>query len=46
MVDLHKAIPNSELLLVNHAPYEVQFTHPWIVGPQVLDFLARNPGAL
>lgn len=44
MVDMRKAIPNSELLLVNHAPHEVQFTHPWIVGPQVLDFLARNPG--
>ncbi len=44
MVDMKKAIPNSELLLVNRAPHEVQFTHPWIVGPQVLDFLARNPG--
>jgi pimeloyl-ACP methyl ester carboxylesterase len=44
MVDMRKAIPHAELLLVNHAPHEVQFTHPWIVGPQVLDFLARNPG--
>ena len=44
MVDMQKAIPNAELLLVNHAPHEVQFTHPWIVRPQVLDFLARNPG--
>jgi pimeloyl-ACP methyl ester carboxylesterase len=44
MVDMRKAIPNSELLLVNHAPHEVQYSHPWIVGPQVLDFLARHPG--
>lgn len=43
MVDMQKAIPHAELLLVNNAPHEVQFTHPWIVGPQVLDFLARNP---
>ncbi|MFN8590088.1 MAG: alpha/beta hydrolase [Thermomicrobiales bacterium] len=44
MVDMQKAIPHAELLLVNHAPHEVQYTHPWIVGPQVLDFLARNSG--
>jgi hypothetical protein len=31
------------LLIVNHAPHEVQHTHPWIVGPQVMDFLARYP---
>lgn len=43
MVDMQRAIPRSELLLVNNAPHEVQFTHPWIVGPQVRDFLARNP---
>lgn len=46
MVDMTKAIPNSELLLVNHAPHVVQHTHPWIVGPQVLDFLARHPGTV
>jgi pimeloyl-ACP methyl ester carboxylesterase len=44
MVDMQKAIPNAELLLINHAPHEVQYTHAWIVGPQVLDFLARHPG--
>ena len=43
MVDMKRAIPNAELLLVNNAPHEVQHTHSWIVGPQVLDFLARNP---
>ena len=44
MVDMQRAIPNAELLLINNAPHVVQHTHPWIVGPQVLDFLARNPG--
>jgi pimeloyl-ACP methyl ester carboxylesterase len=44
MVDMQRAIPNAELMLINNAPHEVQHTHPWIVGPQVLDFLARNPG--
>jgi len=43
MTDMRRAIPNAELLIVNHAPHEVQHTHPWIVGPQVLDFLARHP---
>lgn len=42
MVDMQKAIPNAELLIVNHAPHTVQNSHPAIVGPQVLDFLARN----
>jgi pimeloyl-ACP methyl ester carboxylesterase len=45
MVTMRKCIPKSELLIVNHAPHEVQYTHGWIVGPLVLDFLARNPGA-
>jgi pimeloyl-ACP methyl ester carboxylesterase len=43
MTDMRRAIPTSELLIVNHAPHEVQHTHPWIVGPQVMDFLARHP---
>jgi pimeloyl-ACP methyl ester carboxylesterase len=42
MVDTKQTIPNAELLIVNHAPHVVQFTHPWIVGPQVLDFLDRH----
>jgi len=45
MVDMQKTIPNAELLLVNQAPHEVQYTHDWIVGPQVLDFLTRHPEA-
>ncbi|MCA9878686.1 MAG: alpha/beta hydrolase [Thermomicrobiales bacterium] len=44
MVDLQRAIPRAELLLINNAPHVVQHTHAWIVTPQVLDFLARNPG--
>lgn len=43
MTDMRRAIPHAELLIVNHAPHEVQHTHPWIVGPQVMDFLARYP---
>ena len=43
MTDMKRAIPHAELLIVNHAPHEVQHTHSWLVGPQVLDFLARHP---
>ena len=43
MTAMRRHVPHSELLIVNHAPHEVQHTHPWIVGPQVLDFLARHP---
>lgn len=42
MVNMQKAVPHAELLIVNHAPHVVQYTHPWIVGPQVLDFLDRH----
>ena len=44
MVGLKRNIAGAELLIVNHAPHEVQHTHPWLIGPQVLDFLARHPG--
>ena len=44
MAAMKRAIPGAELLIVNHAPHEVQHTHPWIVGPQVLEFLTRHPG--
>jgi pimeloyl-ACP methyl ester carboxylesterase len=44
MVTMRKRIPTSELLIVNKAPHEIQFTHAWIVGPVVVDFLARYPG--
>ena len=45
LVDVRKAIPNVELLLIDHAPREVRYTHSRIVGPRGLDFLERNPEA-
>lgn len=44
MMDMRQHITHSELLIVNDAPHEVQHTHPWIVGPRVLEFLERHPG--
>jgi pimeloyl-ACP methyl ester carboxylesterase len=44
MVDMRKAIPNSEMLIINNAGHVVQHTHPQIIGPVVLDFLARHSG--
>ena len=44
MITMRKCIPVSELLIVNNGPHEIQHTHGWIVGPVVLDFLARYPG--
>ena len=44
MVTMRKCIPTSELLIVNNGPHEIQHTHAWIVGPVILDFLARYPG--
>jgi pimeloyl-ACP methyl ester carboxylesterase len=44
MVGMKRNIPTSELLIVNHAPHEIQHSHAWIVGPVVMDFLARYPG--
>jgi pimeloyl-ACP methyl ester carboxylesterase len=42
MVGMKRNIPVSELLIVNHAPHEIQHSHAWIVGPVVMDFLARH----
>jgi pimeloyl-ACP methyl ester carboxylesterase len=44
MVTMRRCIPTSELLIVNNGPHEIQHTHAWIVGPIVMDFLARYPG--
>jgi hypothetical protein len=41
MTGMKRNIPTSELLIINHAPHEIQHTHSWIVGPVVLDFLER-----
>jgi pimeloyl-ACP methyl ester carboxylesterase len=45
MTEMKRAIPGAELLIVNHAPHEVQHTHAWLVGPQVLEFLERRGAA-
>lgn len=42
MVGMKRNIPVSELLIVNHAPHEIQHSHAWIVGPVVMDFLSRH----
>lgn len=44
MVAMKRAIPGAEWLIINHAGHIPQHSHPAIVGPQVLDFLARHPG--
>jgi pimeloyl-ACP methyl ester carboxylesterase len=41
MTNMKRNIPNSELLIINHAPHEIQHTHPSIVGPVVMEFLER-----
>jgi len=41
MTAMKRNIPNSELLIINHAPHEIQHTHAWIVGPVVMEFLER-----
>lgn len=42
MVDMQVAIPRGGLLRVNHPQHEWRSTPPWIVRPQVLQFLTRN----
>lgn len=42
MIAMKRNIPNAEWLIVNHAGHTVQHEHPEIVGPRVLDFLARQ----
>ena len=42
MVTMRRCIPTSELLIVNNGPHEIQHTHAWMIGPVVLDFLARH----
>lgn len=45
MVTMRHAVPHSELLIVNNAGHTVHDTHPHIVGPVMLDFLARHTSA-
>jgi pimeloyl-ACP methyl ester carboxylesterase len=42
MIAMKRNIPNAEWLIVNHAGHTVQHSHPEIVGPRILDFLARH----
>jgi pimeloyl-ACP methyl ester carboxylesterase len=42
MHDMRKAIPNSEMLTINNADHLIHYTHPQIVVPIMLDFLARH----
>jgi pimeloyl-ACP methyl ester carboxylesterase len=42
MATMKREIPAAEWLIVNHAGHPVQFEHPEIVGPRILDFLRRN----
>ncbi len=42
MIDMRQSIPSSEMLIINNAGHEVQYTHPQIVGPAILDFFERN----
>lgn len=42
MLAMRRAIPSSEMLIINNAEHVIQHTHANIVGPQVLDFLARH----
>jgi pimeloyl-ACP methyl ester carboxylesterase len=42
MVTMKREIPNAEWLVLNDSGHPVQFEHPEIVGPRVLDFLRRS----
>ncbi len=48
MLEMRRNIPRSEMLILNHADlgvggnHTVQHTRPEIVGPAMLEFLARH----
>ena len=50
MLKMRRAIPRSEMLILNHAGmdgldnHRVQFTRAVVVGPVMLEFLARHSG--
>lgn len=46
MLRMRSHIPRAEMLIINHAGHSIQQTHPHIVGPVVLDFLARQGSSL
>jgi len=41
MLEMRQNIPISEMLIVNNAGHDIQYTHPHIVGPVIMDFLER-----
>jgi hypothetical protein len=51
MLEMRRAIPNSEARFLNHAGldgldnHRVQHTRADVVGPVFLDFLARHAGS-
>ncbi|UXY17610.1 alpha/beta hydrolase [Streptomyces cynarae] len=47
MIAFKRHVPSAEWLIINNAWHTVQHTHADVVGPRILDFLARhdNPGA-
>ncbi len=42
MVVMRRAIQNSEMLIINNAGHVIQYTHPDLVGPRVMDFWQRQ----
>ena len=50
MLEMRRSIPNSEMLILNHAGmdgldnHRVQATRPEVVGPVMMEFLARHGG--
>lgn len=45
MLHMRHHIPHAEMLIINHAGHAIQQTHPQLVSPVVLDFLARHGGS-
>jgi len=41
MIEMRQNIPVAEMLIINNAGHEIQFTHPHIVGPVIMDFIER-----
>jgi pimeloyl-ACP methyl ester carboxylesterase len=41
MLEMRGNIPVSEMLIINNAGHDIQYSCPQIVGPAILDFLKR-----
>ena len=42
MLEMRASIPRSEMLILNNAGHDIQYTHPHIVGPAVMEFIERH----